>query len=451
MCSTPLFKSSVLSDIYFTDLNDLTLKKVDKHVVGAAFYSKLGEITNFSMESDLKLTVEGCRMLLAYTWERLNQGNWKDVNVSWRYSYTIVSIVKAFCEYKIILRNFEYEGSDVKINVDEVTKTCDMGLLMGAPLCDNILARLCTAIKEDSVIQTGECNKRKSLSRTSVERPSNNNKERHPSYQEEEAHSFFKRAKTENIVCEMGDSAFNVLDTDKVIPRVHCPSLETFQRDYMSTGSPAIITGAMDFWSAMSDRRWSLDYIRNLAGSRTVPVEIGSKYTDDTWSQKLMTISDFIHIFIEQKSASTPVGYLAQHQLFDQIPELQKDIVVPDYCFLGDSDDVDINAWFGPKGTVSPLHFDPKHNFLSQVMGRKYVRLFPFSETEKLYPHQTTLLQNTSQVDLENCDETLYPMFKDAWYIEGVLNCGEMLYMPPRYWHFVKSLSISFSVSFWWE
>lgn len=32
-----------------------------------------------------------------------------------------------------------------------------------------------------------------------------------------------------------------------------------------------------------------------------------------------------------------------------------------------------------------------------------------------------------------------------------LLRPGQMLYIPPKWWHFVKSASVSFSVSFWWK
>ena len=38
----------------------------------------------------------------------------------------------------------------------------------------------------------------------------------------------------------------------------------------------------------------SLSYLKDVAGLRTVPVELGSRYTDHDWSQKLMTLADFI-------------------------------------------------------------------------------------------------------------------------------------------------------------
>lgn len=67
---------------------------------------------------------------------------------------------------------------------------------------------------------------------------------------------------------------------------------------------------------------------------------------------------------------SNSPGYLAQHRLFDQIPELLDDIIIPDYCAFGEEgiDNVDMNIWIGPAGTVSPLHFDPKNNIFCQVV-----------------------------------------------------------------------------------
>lgn len=44
-----------------------------------------------------------------------------------------------------------------------------------------------------------------------------------------------------------------------------------------------------------------------------------------------------------------------------------------------------------------------------------------------------------------------YPDFKDAKYIEGILEPGECLYIPKGWWHYVQSLSVSCSFSFWWD
>lgn len=45
----------------------------------------------------------------------------------------------------------------------------------------------------------------------------------------------------------------------------------------------------------------SIEYLRSVAGCRTVPVEVGSRYTDEEWSQTLLTLNDFIDRYIIQK------------------------------------------------------------------------------------------------------------------------------------------------------
>ena len=62
---------------------------------------------------------------------------------------------------------------------------------------------------------------------------------------------------------------------------------------------------------------------------------------------------------VKHSSAAEPapaLGYLAQHLLFEQIPELARDIAEPEYCSLGRGNLHSINAWFGPAGTVCALH-----------------------------------------------------------------------------------------------
>eukprot|EP00897_Mesotaenium_endlicherianum_P010889 jgi/Mesen1/9829/ME000007S09884 len=244
-----------------------------------------------------------------------------------------------------------------------------------------------------------------------------------------------------------------------LVKRKELPSLEDFLCDHMLPGVPVIITGGMSLWPAM-DRWQSLKYLKRVAGARTVPVEVGEHYLADSWRQDLMTISSFIDHHLAPSSFPRKCqvaneaqhrAYLAQHPLFEQIPKLREDIGVPEYCALGGGALETVNAWLGPAGTITPLHHDPHHNLLAQVVGRKYVRLYAASETAGMYPHEETMLQNSSQVDLDNVDHARFPLTKELTYVDCLLRPGDMLYIPPKWWHYVRSLSVSFSVSFWWS
>ncbi|KAJ8491128.1 hypothetical protein OPV22_012849 [Ensete ventricosum] len=203
--------------------------------------------------------------------------------------------------------------------------------------------------------------------------------------------------------------------------------------------------------SLSSMTKWKdIEYLKRVAGDRTVPIEVGKNYLCSEWKQELITFSQFLER-IQSTNCPANLPYLAQHPLFDQIQELRNDIMIPDYCFAGGGELQSLNAWFGPLGTVTPLHHDPHHNLFAQVVGRKYIRLYPGSASENLYPHEESMLCNSSQVDLDNIDYQEFPKVEGLEFIDCVLEEGEMLYIPPKWWHYVRSLSTSFSVSFWWS
>ena len=140
-------------------------------------------------------------------------------------------------------------------------------------------------------------------------------------------------------------------------------------------------------WSAI-DRWQSADYLLNTSGpGRMVPVEIGTSYTDVAWTQRIVPFSEFLgQIGYETGLPTDPSGastlkdrapmYLAQYSLFKQFPELERDIILPDYIYSapeapadypsyqppGNEEGVVVNVWIGggeakvtsPPHTVSP-------------------------------------------------------------------------------------------------
>ena len=68
---------------------------------------------------------------------------------------------------------------------------------------------------------------------------------------------------------------------------------------------------------------------------------------------------------------------------------------------------------------------------------------------QALYCHEG-MMANTAQVDVEKPDLEAYPLYATAPSLECVIAEGDMLFIPKGWFHFVASLSVSFSVSFWW-
>ncbi|KJH51354.1 hypothetical protein DICVIV_02473 [Dictyocaulus viviparus] len=191
----------------------------------------------------------------------------------------------------------------------------------------------------------------------------------------------------------------------------------------------------------------NFEYLHRILSRRVVPVEQGSKYTDSNWSQKLMTGSEFFKrcTFVEDER---PL-YLAQHRLFDQIPQLSEDFSLPLYC--DHCEDVERNCWIGPGGTISPLHTDPRENLFCQIMGRKFFRLVSPAHSEYVYAFEDGIITNTSQVDALNPNLGEYPNFAKVQCWDGVVESGDVLFIPKGWWHLVSSLSNSISISFWFD
>ena len=106
--------------------------------------------------------------------------------------------------------------------------------------------------------------------------------------------------------------------------------------------TPVIITGIVDKWPAAANSTTSngnnthawknMNYLKSVAGRRTVPIEIGKDYMASNWSQKLMQISEFIDTHILYNDAEVEeddiddsmnggerIGYLAQFPLFEHV------------------------------------------------------------------------------------------------------------------------------------
>ena len=219
---------------------------------------------------------------------------------------------------------------------------------------------------------------------------------------------------------------------------------EEFEEKYLKPRIPVVIRGMAKKWPAYE--KWNLDYMKETVGDVEVPLYDSSKADPSApinASAAKMKFADYVELI-----RNTPTDL--RIFLFDPIkhaPKLLKDYLSPKDLMGGFLDKYP-NMFFGGKGSVTFLHFDidMAHIFHTHFNGRKHILLFDYKWKDRLYkiPYATYALED---YDISNPDFEKFPALDGVEGIECFLEHGDTLFMPTGWWHWMKYLDGSFSIS----
>lgn len=250
------------------------------------------------------------------------------------------------------------------------------------------------------------------------------------------------------------------------IERVHRPSAAEFRRRYFHRNQPVIISGWLDAWPAMT--RWTPEFFRDQLGCVEVDVEVlhpGEGTAAYAAGREQVRMS-FAELCARMASTgSGPLHYLGRCRILDVAPELAGDLgSLAPYLRLPAAP-ARVTAkltngpvfWMGPAGSVTPLHFDSSPNLFVQIYGRKRWTMFAPDQAALLhYPHRAFFdeveygrFPFMSPIDLDRPDLARFPRFREARGTTFDIGPGEVLHVPACYWHHVRTLEPSISLSYW--
>lgn len=227
------------------------------------------------------------------------------------------------------------------------------------------------------------------------------------------------------------------------IARVKTITKADFIKNYFKPQIPVVIERFIENWPAY--KKWNLDYIKDIAGDKTVPL-----YDDrpvdykDGFNQPhtKMKMSDYIDLL---KREPTKFRIFLWNVL-KEVPQLQKDFKLPDFglrLMKGMP-----MLFFGGTNAHTFMHYDIDlaNIFHFHFEGKKQVILFNQKQNKHLYkvPHSLIVRED---IDFSNPDFKKWPALQNAKGWECELNHGEVLYMPEGYWHYMRYITPGFSMS----
>ncbi|OTF78637.1 hypothetical protein BLA29_008355, partial [Euroglyphus maynei] len=312
------------SDLTLKNAHEFTEEYVNKVVSDFIATCRMKKLFKFFIETDdddigfdgsrgsfYELALRWSTIVTDKLWEQIHTGMWSNVSIFSRMIYAYHKWLQSL----LILLTIQIPSNNIIDLLIRSLKLLDDGLIMSPDLRNRLLAKMASILHQVLVMILDRLSPDVSLEWNLKWKQWNNMVE--------------KKSATNNN--NNLNFPLNMLrfPIENIYPQLE---MLEFERKYLQKNRPFIIKRGCNDWPCLNERKWTLQYLLKMMAFRRVPVEIGSKYTSDDWSQKIMPVHEFMERWIFHHSK--PIGYMAQHNLFDQIFELNRDIDVPIYCAI---------------------------------------------------------------------------------------------------------------------
>jgi hypothetical protein len=226
---------------------------------------------------------------------------------------------------------------------------------------------------------------------------------------------------------------------------------QDFLEHYYAPGRPVILVGEMSEWPALA--RWTPRYLRETIGSRVIEYQGGRTRSKDfelykDLHRREMPFDQFIDLISDPSIGND--AYLTAYNSKrndDALSVLYRDLGFLDEFLSRDAERPHGMMWIGPAGTVTSLHHDLTNNFIAQLVGRKRLKLIAAADVGKLYNYKH-VFSRIADLEDPNLDRSQFPLLAEARIYDVVLNPGEILSVPLGWWHQVKSLDFSVTITY---
>jgi len=236
-----------------------------------------------------------------------------------------------------------------------------------------------------------------------------------------------------------------------ILDRISGLTRDAFLERFYAANRPVILTNEMTNWPALT--RWTPDYLKTALSGRII------EFQDERAQNEKFELQKEAHrreatfdVFLErilQLGAGNNAYITAYNSARNAatFSVLHADIGHLDKFLDRRAESPHGMMWIGPAGTVTPLHHDLTNNFIAQIIGRKRIRLMPAADIGKLYNHQH-VFSDIPDLDDPGIDRHRHPRLSALRSYDILLEPGEILFVPIGWWHQVKSIDFSVTITY---